>query len=193
VEQPGSQPEVGSDAAADTGGNSTSAEIANLFFSFVSTTLSSKCRSRCRPASTAAAINNEISVQPSRSSVMPIEAGRCRNTKLKNLLTSAECSIHEPGGSSVLRHLDASVRPGALDHGASIDLANNDGVTPLRQTLLSKPFSLDATELLLARGADPEAKMKNGKTVREFAHLVSYGADKAIGDLFEKYNTAAAG
>jgi ankyrin repeat protein len=80
-----------------------------------------------------------------------------------------------------------------LDHGASIDLANNDGVTPLRQTLLSKPFSLDATELLLARGANPEAKMKNGKTVREFAHLVSYGADKAIGDLFEKYNTAAAG
>ena len=80
-----------------------------------------------------------------------------------------------------------------LDRGASIDLANNDGVTPLRQTLLSKPYFVAATELLLARGANPEAKMKHGKTVREFAHLVCRGADKAIGDLFEKYGKAEAG
>ena len=38
-----------------------------------------------------------------------------------------------------------------LDRGASIDLANNDGVTPLRQTLLSKPYSVAATELLCKR------------------------------------------
>jgi ankyrin repeat protein len=80
-----------------------------------------------------------------------------------------------------------------LDHGASVELANNDGVTPLRQTLFSRPFSVAATELLLARGANSEAKMKNGKTVREFAHLVCRGADKAIGDLFDKYSKAEAG
>jgi ankyrin repeat protein len=74
-----------------------------------------------------------------------------------------------------------------LDHGASIDPANKDGITPLRQTLLSGPWSIAATELLLSRGANPEARMKNGNTVREFARQISHGPNKAFEDLFEKY------
>jgi ankyrin repeat protein len=74
-----------------------------------------------------------------------------------------------------------------LDHGALINVANDNGVTPLRQSMLSKPFSVAATELLLSRGANPEAKTSNGKTDREFARLISHGDGKAIGDLFDKY------
>ena len=76
-----------------------------------------------------------------------------------------------------------------LDFGASIDLANRDCVTPLRQTLLSRPYSLPATEMLLARGADPLAKGKTGKTVRDYVEVVAHGSDVVLRELFNKYQS----
>jgi ankyrin repeat protein len=73
-----------------------------------------------------------------------------------------------------------------LDAGAAIDPINEDGITPLRQTLLSKPYSIEATELLLSRGADPE-KGKTGQTVRDYVKVIAHGLDRVLLDLFDRY------
>ena len=74
-----------------------------------------------------------------------------------------------------------------LDFGAEVDPMNLDKVTPLRQTLLSKPYSLEATELLLARGASPEAKGRTGKTVRAYVEVIAHGEDASLLELFDRY------
>lgn len=68
-----------------------------------------------------------------------------------------------------------------LDYGAAKDVPNIDTVTPLRQTLLSLPFSHAATELLLARGATPDP------ATLMFVREISHGTDKVIGELFDKH------
>jgi ankyrin repeat protein len=75
-----------------------------------------------------------------------------------------------------------------LDAGSEIDPINLEGITPLRQTLLQKPFNLKATELLLNRGANMNQKPNGGCSTKEFAHKISHGADAAIYELFEKYS-----
>ena len=75
-----------------------------------------------------------------------------------------------------------------LDAGAAIDAENDEGCTPLRITLLQKPFSLEATEILLARGADSDHRPNdNAKSVYEFAQIISHGDDAWLLELFERY------
>ena len=55
-----------------------------------------------------------------------------------------------------------------IDAGAPIDEANNDGVTPLmklaQESLVVGPSPTDFIKLLLAKGADPERRDKQGKS-----------------------------
>lgn len=76
-----------------------------------------------------------------------------------------------------------------LDNGAMVDPVNNDCLTPLRKTLLTKPYSIAATSLLLLRGANPDAKGKSGKTVRDYVRAIAHGDDRAIGELFDLPST----
>lgn len=74
-----------------------------------------------------------------------------------------------------------------LDAGSEIDPVDNDGLTPLRHTLLKKPTDLKSIELLLARGADVNQKPDGGCTVMEYAETISHGDDAVILELFEKH------
>jgi len=55
-----------------------------------------------------------------------------------------------------------------IDRGANVNIASNDGVTPLM--LAAQNAKLDVVELLLKRGANPNAKDKAGKTALDYAN-----------------------
>jgi uncharacterized protein len=78
-----------------------------------------------------------------------------------------------------------------LDAGAEIDPLNRDGLTPLRLMLTTKPANLEAIELLLSRGANMNQKVAGGKTVKEYARIISHGDTRAIIELFDKYSDRA--
>jgi ankyrin repeat protein len=81
-----------------------------------------------------------------------------------------------------------------LDAGAEIDAANKDGLTPLRLMLRTKPFKLDAVELFLSRGADPNERSTGGRSVMEYARIISHDDTAGLIAVFEKYakrNTGA--
>lgn len=67
-----------------------------------------------------------------------------------------------------------------LSAGADIQIKNNDGITPLHQTLLQKPFNLSATELLLAAGS-------NTNELYNYVNAISHGEDSNLKELFAKY------
>ena len=71
-----------------------------------------------------------------------------------------------------------------LDSGAEVDSVNFDDLTPLRQTLIQKPFSLEATKTLLDYGADPDLKA-GGKSTREYVATIAHDGDSGIAKLFE--------
>ena len=73
-----------------------------------------------------------------------------------------------------------------LDGGAEIDPVNDEGITPLRMTLLTKPLNRSATELLLSRGADPEHQVR-GCSVRSYAETISHGEEADLIEIFNKY------
>lgn len=60
---------------------------------------------------------------------------------------------------------------------------NKDGVSPLREMLLSKPFDYDSIKLILEAGADKEQKLDGGKSVKSFANTIANG-DGALINLF---------
>lgn len=72
--------------------------------------------------------------------------------------------------------------------GANIEknTVNKDGVSPLREALLTKPFDYESIKLLLESGADVYQKIDGGASVKEFAFIVLY-EDKELLDLFGKY------
>lgn len=70
-----------------------------------------------------------------------------------------------------------------LDANAEIETVNQDGTTPLRMTLLSKPFNRNAISLLLSRGANPNHASK-GCSVKELAETISHGENADIIKLF---------
>ncbi|WP_445362600.1 ankyrin repeat domain-containing protein [Microbulbifer sp. ANSA003] len=67
-----------------------------------------------------------------------------------------------------------------LSAGADVQLKNKDGITPLHQTLLQKPFSLSATELLLVAGSET-IELTN------YVNTISHGEDSNVKELFAKY------
>jgi len=73
-----------------------------------------------------------------------------------------------------------------LDGGAEIDPVNDEGITPLRMTLLQKPLNRSATELLLSRGADPEHQVR-GCSVRRYAETISHDEEADLIERFNKY------
>jgi ankyrin repeat protein len=75
-----------------------------------------------------------------------------------------------------------------LDAGAEIDPVNKDGLTPLRLMLSTKPANLSALELFLARGADVNQKIEGGRTVKDYARIISHGDNAGIIELFDKYS-----
>lgn len=75
-----------------------------------------------------------------------------------------------------------------LDVGAEIDPVNKDALTPLRLMLTSNPPNLEAIELFLSRGANMDQKVEGGKTVKEYAEIISHGDTQGIIDLFNKYS-----
>ncbi|WP_367998528.1 ankyrin repeat domain-containing protein [Neptunomonas phycophila] len=67
-----------------------------------------------------------------------------------------------------------------LKAGAKIDIENINGITPLHQTLLQKPYNRCATKILLDAGSDTSRLMK-------YVNVISHGEDSYIKDLFAKY------
>lgn len=76
-----------------------------------------------------------------------------------------------------------------LGGGAEVDPVNDEGVTPLRLTLMSRPLEKAATELLLMAGADPQHELR-GNSVREYAETVVHGDDADILELFRQADSA---
>jgi hypothetical protein len=74
-----------------------------------------------------------------------------------------------------------------LDGGAEIDPVNDEGVTPLRMTILTMPINRAATELLLSRGANAEHKGK-GASVRDFAKLIAHGENAGLIEVFNRFS-----
>ena len=70
-----------------------------------------------------------------------------------------------------------------LDANAEIDPVNQDGITPLRMSLISKPFNREIISLLLSRGANPNHATK-GCSVKQLAEMVSHGDNADIIKLF---------
>jgi len=74
-----------------------------------------------------------------------------------------------------------------LNAGCEIDHENNDGFTPLRLTIMSKPYNPGALELLLSHGANAEHSPAGGVTVKNYAEIILHGEDKFMLELFDKY------
>jgi len=88
------------------------------------------------------------------------------------------------------RNRDTPAMRFLLEAGADIDVTNNDGVTPLHQTLTQGPFNKKATELLLQNGANQYFMLANG-TIRDYVNTISHGENIGIRELFEKYEKQA--
>lgn len=73
-----------------------------------------------------------------------------------------------------------------LDGGANINQLNFKGVSPLRESLLKKPFSRELIKLFLTRGADVNLKNSSGSTDIDYIRLISHGADADIIEILEK-------
>jgi putative transposase len=68
-----------------------------------------------------------------------------------------------------------------IDAGAEIDPANDEGVTPLHQSLLENPWNLEIMEMLLAAGAEPTDMARN------FINAVADPEKDALLGLLAKY------
>ncbi|MDJ0911882.1 MAG: ankyrin repeat domain-containing protein [Woeseiaceae bacterium] len=69
-----------------------------------------------------------------------------------------------------------------VDAGVDVNHLNKDGISPLRESLIRKPFDHESIRLLLEAGADPEQKKEDGITVREFAER----RDESLAELFKE-------
>ena len=75
-----------------------------------------------------------------------------------------------------------------LENGADklIEHENHDGVSALRMGLDSMPLNYDVFEILLKYGANPDAIIEDGKTVRQMLSIIA-GVPSNIEALFAKY------
>lgn len=88
-----------------------------------------------------------------------------------------------------VRGRNASIVRMLLQAGAEVDPLNDEGVTPLHQCLLEIPWNLEAAELLLAAGANPDRDRDSG-SVRNFANVVANPDRNAFISLLDRYTKA---
>lgn len=69
-----------------------------------------------------------------------------------------------------------------LDAGADPNALTAEMHTPLRKTLLTKPYSRNAIELLVSRGADVDRAGPGQRSDREVAETRIHGADRPLLD-----------
>lgn len=84
-----------------------------------------------------------------------------------------------------MRLKDANIVRALLDANVDVNHLNEEGVSPLREALLTKPFDHTSIQLLLEHVADVEQKVEGGLTVKELVDIVA-GEDTALIDLFNK-------
>ena len=67
--------------------------------------------------------------------------------------------------------------------GADVNVVNYEGVSPLRQLFLVKPFDYECAKLLLSNGADKNQKVDGGVSVKSYVASVA-SRDTEIIELF---------
>ncbi|MDO8329881.1 MAG: ankyrin repeat domain-containing protein [Fluviicoccus sp.] len=67
--------------------------------------------------------------------------------------------------------------------GADVNVVNCEGVSPLRQLFLVKPFDYECAKLLLRNGADKDQKLEGGVSVKAYVASVA-SRDTEIVELF---------
>ncbi|QLE97116.1 ankyrin repeat domain-containing protein [Neptunomonas phycophila] len=80
---------------------------------------------------------------------------------------------------------DANIVRVLLDAKVDVNHVNDEGVSPLREALLTKPYDYSSIQLLLEHGADVEQKVEGGISVKEFSATVA-NEDATLMDLFNK-------
>jgi ankyrin repeat protein len=73
-----------------------------------------------------------------------------------------------------------------IEAGAKLDVATDEGVTPLHLSLLEGPRNLKVSELLLEAGADPDYE-QGGGSARHFGSIVADPYGSAIRDLLRRH------
>lgn len=71
-----------------------------------------------------------------------------------------------------------------LAAGADVGAVNHEGVSALRQLLLSHPFDYASMRVLLVAGADPLQTDEGGLSTREYAQVVANG-DRELEAIFK--------
>lgn len=64
--------------------------------------------------------------------------------------------------------------------GAKINIVNMDGVSSLRQLLLSKPYDYKSIKFLIQMGADVNQKADGGLTIKEFVQVTANGDEELL-------------
>ncbi|WP_370981208.1 ankyrin repeat domain-containing protein [Agaribacterium sp. ZY112] len=80
---------------------------------------------------------------------------------------------------------DAGIVRVLLDAKVDVNHINDEGVSPLREALLTKPYEYSSIRLLLEHGANIEQKIEGGISEKEFSEIVA-GEDDIIKDLFNR-------
>lgn len=70
-----------------------------------------------------------------------------------------------------------------LESNVDINQVNNDGVSPLRESILTKPFDHASIQLLIEQGADVNQNTEGGTSILSFAKSVAFD-DVVIMELF---------
>ncbi|VAW83088.1 hypothetical protein MNBD_GAMMA12-2298 [hydrothermal vent metagenome] len=81
-----------------------------------------------------------------------------------------------------VRLKDTSLINVLLDVNVNVNHINKNGVSPLRESLASKPFNYESIELLIEFGADVEQKIRGGISIKCLAKIIA-GEDEALMEL----------
>ena len=112
---------------------------------------------------------------------------------LKYLINSGiDLNAQDMYGNTALHYAAAKKDPEAikilLEAGSEVDIENRDGITPLHQSLLKNPKSLEATEALLIAGANPDRNLRTeGRTIRGLVEIIAHGENEFLKSLFDRY------
>lgn len=71
-----------------------------------------------------------------------------------------------------------------IQSGANIEAERKPGLTPIRETLLAKPFDIESIQTFIKYGANINSAPPGGKSVIELATILSHGNDKDLLQIF---------
>lgn len=71
-----------------------------------------------------------------------------------------------------------------IDNGADVEAQRAPGMTPIRETILAKPFDIESIRVFIKSGADVNTAPPGGKSVIELAALLSHGVDSNLIEAF---------